>query len=98
MLLVPPAVFALVIASRRLPSPAIGLAGSVVLVTVKVAARANPDIARNKSGSAIAATLNRRFRSAIGPLPRHIQAALANFHQSQLTLALWLADSRRAAT
>src|SRR5271170_7266576 len=75
MLLVPPAVFADVIASRRLPSPAIGLAGSVVLLTVKVPARANPDIARSNSGSAIAVSANRRFRSAMdSPPARHIQA------------------------
>src|SRR5277367_3406377 len=75
MLLVPPAVFADVIASRRLPSPAIGLAGSVVLLTVKVAARANPDITRSNSGNAIAVSANRRFRSAMdSPPARHIQA------------------------
>src|SRR5271169_4775565 len=75
MLLVPPAVFADVIASRRLPSPAIGLAGSVVLLTVKVPARANPDIARSNSGSAIAVSANRRLRSAMdSPPARHIQA------------------------
>jgi len=52
-----------------------------VLLTVKVAARAIPDITRNKSGSAIAATLKRRFLSAMDTLPAVRTAALTNFHQ-----------------
>ena len=50
------------ISSRRLPAPV-----SLVLVTVSVAARANPDIARNKAGTTISATTKLRIRSALDP-------------------------------
>jgi hypothetical protein len=52
---------------------------SAGLMTVKVAALAIADIARNKTGSAIAANATRRFRPAIRPLPATHPAALANF-------------------
>jgi hypothetical protein len=48
-------------------------------------ARANPDIARKKSGSVIAASLKRRFGSAMEPLPAAHSAALANSIQSTKT-------------
>ena len=54
---------AAVIASRRTQMPVAPV--SFRLVTVMVVARAIPDITRNKSGSANAATVKRRFRSAI---------------------------------
>ena len=50
------------ISPRRLPAPV-----SLVLVTVSVAARANPDIARNKAGTTISATTKLRIRSAMDP-------------------------------
>jgi hypothetical protein len=61
------AAFADVIAARRLPAPV-----SAVVLTVKGVARENPGIATNKSGSAIAATLKRRFLSAMDPSPRYV--------------------------
>jgi hypothetical protein len=45
---------------------------SFVLVTVSVAARANPDIARNKAGTTISATTKLRIRSAMDPSTRRV--------------------------
>jgi hypothetical protein len=50
-----------------------GTLPSSVVSTIIVAARANPDIARNKSGSVTAASLKRRFGSAMEPLPAAVR-------------------------
>ena len=67
---------AAVIASRRTQIPVAPV--SLRLVTVMVLARPIPDIASNKSGSAIAANLLRRFKPAMDPLPAARNNASAN--------------------
>jgi hypothetical protein len=52
------------IALRKLPAPV-----SLRLVTVMTAARANPDIVRNRSGNKIAESEKRRFEPAMSPSP-----------------------------
>src|SRR5215469_243545 len=68
-------------APRRLPSPATGVAGSVVLVTVKVAARANPVIARTRSANIDSASAARRLRYVIEPQSAALAAAWPNFQE-----------------
>jgi hypothetical protein len=68
-LTVPPALAAAT-ASIRLHGPGTGsLPPSRVLTTI-VAARDNPDIPRNKSGNAIAASEKRRFKPGMDPSPQ----------------------------
>src|ERR1700685_488172 len=68
VLTVPPALAAAT-ASVRLHGPGtVSLPPSSVL-TRMVLARANPAIARNKTGSATAASVKRRFRTAMDPSP-----------------------------
>src|SRR5208283_1092463 len=69
---------ALVIAWRRLQVPRAPV-GSARVVTVIVAARDNLDIARNKSGNAVAASVKRRFKPGIDPSPRGARGRVSDF-------------------
>jgi hypothetical protein len=50
------------------------------LVTVKVVARAHPDIARKRKVDTTAANLRRRFKPAMDPPSASVETAFGKFH------------------